>query len=259
MEWDDLDGCVELYSGSAWICADLVFAPRNAYLGEQNEQIELLYKARSIIGTIIIAYAAIHYHHVKGIPETLGEIEASVNWTILFCLFSLVPAGLAIALITKPENRRDAVVQLRYPAFAGGAYLGIFLVVMPVLGKLLPALSDNFLAAIVGGIVSIAFFFWILIFLCRTTYLLATGLFRLGDGHPLLPPVVGTIAAWVLAVKSLVTNGISGGEPVVVTLALLLGGPASITVLAVVEFLRLRDEYSDDFPFRAGPLRVQPE
>jgi hypothetical protein len=259
MEWDDLDGCVGWYSGSAWICTNSVFAPRHTYLGEEDEQIELLYKARSIVGTIIVTYAAIHYHHINGIPEAFGEIEASVNWTVLFCLFALAPAGLAIALITKPESRRDAVAQLRYPALAGGAYLGIFLVVMPVLVKLVPAFGDNFLTAIVGGVVSIAFFFWVLIFLCRTIYLLATGLFRLGDGHPLLPPVVGTIAAWVLAVKSLVTNGISGGEPAVVTLALLLGGPASITILAVAEFLRLRGEYPDDFPFRAGPLRVPRE
>lgn len=254
-EWNDLDGFGEWYSGSAWICADRDFAPRGAYLGEQDEQIELLYKARSIIGTIIIVYAAIYYHSIHGIPEAIGEIEASVNWTVVFGLFALVPAGLAIVLISKPESRRDAVAQLRYPALAGAAYLMLFLVIMPILMKLMPLIGHNFMTAIVGGLIGIAVMVWVLIFLCRMTYLLATGLFRLGDGHPLLPPVVGTVAAWALAIRSLAANGVSGDGPVVVTLALLLGGPASITVLAVVEFLRLRDEYPDDFPFRAGPLR----
>lgn len=253
MEWDELEGCAGRFFGSAWICANSAFAPQHAFLGEQDEQIELLYKARSVIGAIIITYAAVYYDRIHGVPEAFGAIEDNVNWTVLFCFLAMIPAGLAMILFTKPESRMDAFLQLRYPGIACGTYLGISLA-LSVSGRLVSVSGDSFLTAMIGGIVVIVFLVWFLVFLCRATYLMATGLLRLGDGHPLLPPAIGTIAAWALATKSLATDGISGGEPAIVTLALLLGGPASITVLAVFECLRLRDEYPDDFPFRAGPL-----
>jgi hypothetical protein len=95
---------------------------------------------------------------------------------------------------------------------------------------------------------------WLAAFMIRTLYLMATGLFRLGDAHPLLPPAVTVLAVWCLAVKGLVAGGGSDGEPGALTVLLLIGGPMSLTALAAVEIGRIRQRYPGDFPFRNGPL-----
>jgi branched-subunit amino acid transport protein len=96
--------------------------------------------------------------------------------------------------------------------------------------------------------------FWVVTFISRAIYLVTTGLCRLGDGHPLLPPFAGMVIAWAVAIMSLLSSSGGGGEPGMITALVLLGGPVSITALSAMETWRLRVKYPTDFPFRDGPL-----
>jgi hypothetical protein len=102
---------------------------------------------------------------------------------------------------------------------------------------------------IVGLILLSQILFWF-----RAIYLLTVGMCRLGDGHPLLPPIIGFAIAWVVAVRALLNDPIGPGEPAAIWYVVLLGGPISITALGIIEIRRLRAKYPADFPFRDGPL-----
>lgn len=245
MEWDDLSGCLGWYFGSAWMCAKSIYAPRHVYLFEEDELVTWLYRIRGIAGAIIIAYAA-------GVSVAARTFIENADWTVGFCLLSILPAGIAVVLFAKPGFRRNALAQLRHPFIAGGSYLGIILVLLQF-RWLSTIFGENILVGLIGGIIVLVLLIWFMVFFTCSAVLMATGMFRLGDAHPLLPPVIGSINAWAMTGKVLFTQGLGGGGPVIANLAFLLGGPASITVLSVVECVRLHNAYPNDFPFRTGP------
>jgi hypothetical protein len=86
----------------------------------------------------------------------------------------------------------------------------------------------------------------------RSVYLLTVDMWRLGDGHPLLPPVIGSLLAWLAAF--FFSSPAGTGESAEISTALLLGGPVSVTVVGIVEVARLWARYPRDFPFLNGPL-----
>ena len=171
---------------------------------------------------------------------------------MILALISVIPATAAVVLFTGRGKRNEVFRQMmRYPVKVALICL-ITYGCIQVLERLLS--TDNFLIVfiiIVGG--GLIYFRYILFFF-RAIYLITVGMCRLGDGHPLLPPVVGTIPAWVVACQSLLTGNVGTGEPAVISLAILLGGPISITALGHVEISRLRARYAEEFPFRDGPL-----
>ena len=58
----------------------------------------------------------------------------------------------------------------------------------------------------------------------------------------------------MVAGQGLLTDNAGTGEPAIISLAILFGGPLSITALGHVEVSRLLARYPGDFPFRDGPL-----
>ena len=119
----------------------------------------------------------------------------------------------------------------------------------------------DFAFIIVGGLICLASVpFWF-----RAIYLVTVGVCRLGDGHPLLPPIIGAILAWVVAGRSLLNGSIGTGVPLVISLLILLGGPISITMLGHFEISRLRGRatrmnshsaMARYLPGQPGPRRV---
>lgn len=231
---------IRRFFASAWHAADEVFAPRDLFLRHADEEIKRLYKWRSIIGSFIILCVALRYHHFSGFSETYDAIYQSVDWTIEFALIAVIPAGAAVVLYTVPDRRRDALIQMRYPATALGTWVVVFYA-----SRLLLAIPFLGFVALV----------WLAAFGIRMLYQMATGMFRLGDGHPLLPPAVTVLAAWCMALKGLAAGTAESGEPAPLAFIMLIGGPISLTVLAAMEIERLKDRHPDDFPFRNGPLR----
>lgn len=250
-------GCVSSFFLSSWRLADAIFAPRECFLGEEDEEIANFYKMRSTAGTIIILCVAVRFHRFNGLSETFGAVFQGISWTLEFTLLAMIPAVVAVACYTTRQKRREALVQMRYPMGAIGAWILItygFLLFQRLLRQPYDSVALGLPLAIVGLAATV----WFASFLIRAFYLMATGLFRLRDGHPLLPPAVTVMAAWALAIKGLLAGASGGGEPTALIVTLLIGGPISITILAALEIKRLKERYPDDFPFRNGPLLPKP-
>jgi hypothetical protein len=241
---------------AGWRYADQLFGPTQSYLPDDDMAMDWLYKARALIGLAILTVVALHYHQgTRSIVPYFSPVLGGVTEPMLLALFSVVPATAAVVLFTRPGKRDKALHQMfRYPGQVALICLGVYLCI-----RLLEQLAgrNNFLVAvgilIIGGLI----FFRYVLFPFRSIYLITVGMCRLGDGHPLLPPIIGTILAWVIAGQGLLTGYAGTGEPALISLAILVGGPLSITVLGHVEVSRLHARYPDQFPFRDGPLSSQ--
>jgi hypothetical protein len=212
-----------------------------------------LYKARALIGVAILLVVGVHYHHpTQSIVANFNPVLGGITEPMILALISVVPATAAVVMFTRRGKRDEAFRQMMcYPVKVALICL-IAYECLRVLERL--ASMNNFpidaVLILVGGLIYLRY----VLFPFRAIYLITVGMCRLGDGHPLLPPVIGTILAWVVACQSLLTDGAGTGDPAIISLAVLLGGPISITVLGHVEISGLRARYPDDFPFRDGPL-----
>jgi hypothetical protein len=241
-------------SFAGWRYADQLFGPTGSYLHDEDQTMDWLYKARALIGVAILVAVGAHYHHAtKSIISNFDPVLGGITEPMILALISVVPATALVVIFTRRGKRDEAFRQMmRYPVKVALICLIAYECVR-VLERLVS--MDNFLVnavvIIVGGLI---YFRYVLIFSFRAIYLITVGMCRLGDGHPLLPPVIGTILAWAVACQSLLTGGAGTGDPAMISLAVLLGGPVSITVLGHVEISGLRARYPEEFPFRDGPL-----
>lgn len=246
-------GCVSGPFGSAWGLANRAFQVQNRYLGEPDEEIERLYRWRSILGFAIIVGIEAYYHSLRtGVSHAYTSVNDSVDMLVRVVLIggALVPIG--IALLTRSGYRMVALRQLRFPAVAVGGYVALYLAVSRGLPFLLKARTGP--NAFLLSLLALVAMLWLAILLLRGLYLLVVGMFRLADGHPLLAPLAGTFIAWGVAVNTMLAGGESDVPPNI-AMVLLLGGPLSVTAVSALEVTRLRRRYPNEFPFRRGPLR----
>jgi hypothetical protein len=238
---------------AGWSYADKLFGPARSYLPDDDIAMGWLYKTRALIGVAILIVVGLHYHQSTGsLVSYFNPVLGGVTEPMLLALFSVVPATAVVVLFTR-HGKRDVAFRemMRYP-------VRVALICLAAYGcvRLLESLVslNNFLIdagiILIGGLIYLRFF----LFPIRAIYLITVGMCRLGDGHPLLPPIIATILAWVVACQGLLTGYPGTGEPAVISLAVLLGGPLSITILGHVEVSRLRERYPEQFPFREGPV-----
>lgn len=175
---------------------------------------------------------------------------------LILALLLVVPSTAAVVWYTKKEKQAEAFRQmLRYPVKTAAICLGIY-ELSRGLDQILRVLrgsgnsSAEYFIGIAGSIVFLRFF----MFFFRGIYLVTVSLCRMGDGHPLLPPIVGSTIPWVAAIKALASGPAGTGEPSSVWVGALIAGPASVTLLGYAEIRRLRKKYRAEFPFRDGPL-----
>jgi hypothetical protein len=237
---------------AGWRYAGKLFGPARSYLPD-DIAIGWLYKARALIGLAILIVVGLHYHQsTRSLLAYFNPALGGVTKPMLLALFSVVPATAAVVVFTQPGKRNVAFRQMmRYPVRVALICLAIYGCI-----RLLESLVSlnsfliNVSFILIGGLICLRY----VLFPFRSIYLITVGMCRLGDGHPLLPPIIGAILAWVVACQSLLTVYTGTGEPTVISLAVLLGGPLSITILGHVEVSRLRKRYPDQFPFRDGPV-----
>jgi hypothetical protein len=252
---------------TGWHDAEKAFAPSHSYLHDEDDKVaDWLYRARALIGVAILVVVSVHYHHpTRNIIALFTPVLGGVTKPMILALLGVAPATVAVVLFTRPSKRTEAFRQMiRYPVKVLLICLVAYMCIVGLAhGLVRMADTDNILIEFaVLGIMAVAGILCLrwLLFIFRSIYLITVKMCRLGDGHPLLPPVAGTIIAWVVGAQSLSGGGyISPGEPAIISITVLLGGPLSITALAIAEVLRLRTKYPNDFPFRNGPLPLIPE
>jgi hypothetical protein len=238
------------YAG--WCYAGQLFGPSGSYLPDDDKPMDWLYKARAVIGVAILVTVGIHYHQAtQNIIAYFNPVLGGITEPMVLELLSVVPATVAAVLFTRQGKRDEAFRRmLDYPLKVAVICLiayGCIIGAVDLGGRNTPFI---FVAGIIGGLIYLRF----ILFPFRAIYLITVGMCRLGDGHPLLPPIIGTALAWVVACQSLLTGSVGTGAHAYVLLAVLLGGPMSITLLSHLEISRLRRRYPNEFPFRDGPL-----
>jgi hypothetical protein len=238
---------------AGWRYANHLFGPARSFLPDDEIAMGWLYKTRALIGISILIVVALRFHQgTRSIVAYFNPVLGGVTEPMLLALFSVVPATAAVVLFTRPGKRDKAFGQMvRYPGRVALICLGVYVSI-----RFLEQLVGLHIFLVDAGIIIIGGLIYLryVLFPFRAIYLITVGMCRLGDGHPLLPPIIGTVLAWVVAGQSLLTGHAGTGEPTVISLAVLLGGPLSITALGHVEISRLRAHYTDQFPFRDGPL-----
>jgi hypothetical protein len=242
-----------IYFASAWDLANRIFLPQNSYLHEEDSVTRWLYRARSIIGAFMLVAVGVRYHHpASELLAPFAPVLGGVDKAMLLALAMVVPGATVFVLFTHQGKRREACRQMRYPLGSLMACLILYAIGIRVTWLMHMMVADG--QSILLFIIWIFSGLWVVTFTSRAIYLVTTGLCRLGDGHPLLPPFAGPVIAWVVAIMTLLSSNGGGGEPGMIAVLVLLGGPVSITALSAVETWRLREKYPADFPFRDGPL-----
>ena len=235
-----------------WRYAGQIFGPSGSYLPDDDKPMDWLYKARAIIGAAILVTVGIHYHQgTQSILAYFTPVLGGITEPMILGLLSVVPATVAVVLFTRRGKREEAFRQMfDYPVKVAVICLVAYGCIVGPVGLGHRNTYFIFTIGIVGGLIYLRY----ILFPFRAIYLITVGMCRLGDGHPLLPPIIGTALAWVVACQSLLTGSDGTGAHAYISLAVLLGGPMSITLLGHVEIARLRRQYPDEFPFRDGPL-----
>jgi hypothetical protein len=249
------------YFKSAWSFAGKIFSPKHNHLGEEDNVIEWLYRTRSVIGAFILVAIGLRYHRpVNDLTAPFAPELGGVTKAMLAALVAVVPSAIAVVVLTNRGKRATAWRQMRYPIGAMMAWIVLCLIgVGYVRGihRLLAGRASFWLIVFIYILICVLGP-WVLTFVTRAIFLVTTGLCRLGDGHPLLPPVIGTVIAWALAFTGLASGSGAHGDTAGVAQLVLWTGPISITALSAAEALRLRKKYPEEFPFRDGPIQPQP-
>lgn len=242
-----------IYFASAWDLADRIFLPQNSYLHEEDSVTRWLYRARSIIGAFMLVAVGVRYHHpARELLAPFAPVLGGVDKAMLLALAMVVPGAILFVLFTHRGKRRDACRQMRYPLGSLMACLILYAIGIRATWLMHMMIADG--KSVLLFIIWMCSGLWVVTFTSRAIYLVTTGLCRLGDGHPLLPPFAGLVIAWAVTIMTLLSSNGGGAEPGMIAALVLLGGPLSITALSAVETWRLREKYPADFPFRDGPL-----
>lgn len=250
---------------SYWHIANGLFEPRGLYLGRRLEIVDRLNTARSVIGALTWLGIAVVYQRdlfSAGPPGETGEaIESGPGdqpgiWlgkivtSMVIGAFVAVAVGVLAVLFSRRGHRARTTLQLCWPLgtvalFAGTLGLSAFAATKldPLLNEVSGPAKFGFA---VGVIVLVVPFF-------KALYLVATGLFRADDGHPLLAPIAVPVTAWWLWAQPVIADD-TEGVPSVIVVVSAFAGPVSLTVLSAYTIIRLKREFPHDFPFRDGPL-----
>ena len=194
------------YAG--WRYAGQLFGPSGSYLPDDDKPMDWLYKARAVIGVAILVTVGIHYHQAtQNIIAYFNPVLGGITEPMVLELLSVVPATVAAVLFTRQGKRDEAFRRMRL-SLESSSYMPycirVHLGAVDLGGRNNPL---HLRSGIIGGLIYLRF----ILFPFRAIYLITVGMCRLGDGHPLLPPIIGTALAWVVACQSLLTGSVGTG------------------------------------------------
>lgn len=268
---------------SIWRVPNLLLEPRGSYFGEADESIAFVNKARSWIGVAILVGLIVYYNGLSHLAvitkdkdggkvvnitnDTTGS-NVVLNWfiTITFAML-LVPLISMILVVSARSGARLATLkQLRWPFLTFGLLVGFMSALGAIPGGFgllaqYSAKHHELVLQIASAILAAAFGIVAIAWLVKCIYLAANGLFRADDGHPLLAPIITTVAAWFSVLFAETTDeGTAGltGVPDVVEKVTGYGGAIVLTAISVWSVARIGRRYKGLHPFRGGPLHSRP-
>jgi WD40 repeat protein len=264
-----------------WRLPNFLFETRGSFLnGGPDKLVSFLALARAGLGfltLVLITYAYPGY--IAGAQELVqltgplwpgaGTMLRFDNvWVASFAyslILSAIWAALFVLLIlpaTRPRAWPGLLLHLCWPLVTIVLFAGQFFLIVKAIDWTTPRFLLNPDAAESWCILVIftVVYTWII----KVVYLVATGVFRADDAHPLLAPFVTTGVSWTLAYSALTSSAPSGVPPSIRWLVALTG-PVLVTVINGVACTNIRNGqgqllFSDGPPsgsrYRQVPVRV---
>lgn len=259
---------------SIWRIPNFLLEPRGDYFHEPDERIERLSKYRSVAGGAIVIGMIVYYSGLShtGYTRTGGALGGANitlntpegNWltgivvTISAAILVIPVVSLILVLTADHAYRRATLYQLRWLAIAAGSFAGLCAVILGLaaaLGYLEKSLGHHLAGAVIG-LLSLPIGIILLVWFFKGLYLIATGLFRADDAHPLLAPISGIPIVWIAALVMYFDGGTGGltGVPETLGKIVAFGGAVTVTIINVMTLARLKKH--PHWAFRRGPTQL---
>jgi hypothetical protein len=261
---------------SIWRVPNFFLEPRGDYFHEPDEFIGRLGKLRSIAGCAVVVGVIVYYSGLSHSGYTrkggmLGGADITANtpegaWfagflvTISAAILVIPVVAFILVLAAEPGYRRVTVYQLRWILIAAGGFAGLSAATFGVatgVNYLEKSLTQHLspVVGVVTSLLAIPVAIILLVWFFKSIYLIATGLFRADDAHPLLAPVSGIPIVWIAAFIMYFEGGTGGLAEVPETLGRIVtfGGAASVTIISAMTLMRLKKH--PHWAFRRGPLQ----
>lgn len=264
---------------SIWRVPNFLLEPRGDYFHEPDELIGRLSKLRSVAGGAVVIGMIIYYSGLSHTGYTrqggvLGGANITSNtpeggWlvglvvTISAAIFVIPVVALILVLAADRGYRRTTAYQLRWIVISASGFAGLSAVILGI------AAGVNYLEksltqhrslglGVVVSLVALPVAVILLVWFFKGLYLIATGLFRADDAHPLLAPVSGIPIVWIAAFVMYFQGGTGGltGVPETLGKIVAFGGAISVTIINTMTLMRLKKQ--PHWAFRRGPIQPTP-
>lgn len=210
----------------------------------QDPEVRRIQIVRTVVGLVVAAWILQSYDVAVGADAVLDDRigQAQTAFILLSASVPLVIAGFVAA--ARPPNRRILLRRVGGPLAAM-----IMMVVLFTVPRLITQSGydpKDHLKEDLTGLLTVLVIFWFFLWLCP--FVLAglfhsvVHVFRTADIHETLPPVTTILLVWELALVDLV-RGAYESAPFAARLALTLGPPLAVTLVATWELRRLRTRH----------------
>ncbi len=191
-------------------------------------------------------------------PAAAGH-EHGGGQAILAAICVIPVVAVVLALAAERGYRLATLWQMRWVVVSFLSFFGLWAAIELIASEAYNVLAPHGGSGNPAALIGAALVALVVLVLCvtwgvRSLHLIAGGLFRADDAHPLLGPVSAVPIAGATATIMYLARGDGGltGVPDVVADLAAFGGAATITVLSVFTVVRLRR--NPHWPFRRGPV-----
>ncbi|RVU27770.1 hypothetical protein EOT10_05610 [Streptomyces antnestii] len=201
---------------------------------------------RSVLG--LLATLAIAFFYGKGDEVWSGAAGSGVGNLIITPVLLIVTGPLVVLgfILYAPPHVRPALrSRLRAPLRTVAWYVlsvSVFVGAMVATAKSAYLFTLPHWAAGTLALILLAMIVWGIPFLFFASLYSAKTSFNTAHVHPMLPGVLTAVLVWAVAVVNVFVDGMPEG-PVAVRLCSLLGGPLSVTAVALWELRRMRTRH----------------
>ncbi|WP_307835444.1 hypothetical protein [Streptomyces adelaidensis] len=200
-------------------------------------------RTRAWTATVMSLLILAAYGKPEDVDQAQQQFMMRLTITPWLLLLSAPVVVAALFRLSSPAARRAMRPHLRTAGKSALWYVGAFTTV-PLLGGAI-YYAHTYMGEDVGlwgPFVLLVPLLWVLLFIVFATGPAVRSAFNTADVHAALPALLTGALVWEFAAIGLATGGPPPGPPLV-QLAALVGGPASVTVVAWWEVRRLRTRY----------------
>lgn len=211
----------------------------------QDPVVKRVQVLRTVVGLVTVTWMLLSYGLASDTDAVVDERFGQIRTTLIVLAVTFPVAVAVFVAAARPPRRRLFLRRAGRPA---GALLA--LVVALGVPRLVTGLGyvgeETDWTASAGRVVVLfalgAFLLWLAPFVLYGIAQSLVHVFRTADLHEVVPPLLAALLVWEVAVFDVV-RGAYDGVPSGVRVAFLLGGPLSVSVMAVWELRRLRTRH----------------